>query len=297
MTASLAVLLCAAWSPHVRLPALRTIPRACTPHCVFDDVGNAAANMSSTMKNLFEGSVRTVTGDESYEFGDWTKKAVSDMTGKDASEYQFGDITKKAVADFTGKEVGTYKFGDLTTAALTKTEDALADARDAYFNDLPTALWNQAFGELTSAQRRDVVIAICQLAAAALMSLTLVNAILHSLQTFAAWVHVCKVSGLSPLYSAAQWGSFLNAHATLRLTLDVPTLPLRVLAAIIIVPSYRAALLKLQKRMPWRENRPILNRLAALGVAWLLINGMAVNGVTAIGVWVCARLVGVPAFG
>ena len=253
--------------------------------------------MSSTMKNLFEGSVRTVTGDESYEFGDWTKKAVSDLTGKDASEYQFGDITKKAVADFTGKEVGTYKFGDLTTAALTKTEDALADARDAYFNDLPTALWNQAFGELTSAQRRDVVIAICQLAAAALMSLTLVNAILHSLQTFAAWVHVCKVSGLSPLYSAAQWGSFLNAHATLRLTLDVPTLPLRVLAAIIIVPSYRAALLKLQKRMPWRENRPILNRLAALGVAWLLINGMAVNGVTAIGVWVCARLVGVPAFG
>ena len=68
--------------------------------------------MSSTMKNLFEGSVRTVTGDESYEFGDWTKKAVSDMTGKDASEYQFGDITKKAVTNFTGKD--DYEFGDVT---------------------------------------------------------------------------------------------------------------------------------------------------------------------------------------
>jgi|TARA_B100000524_G_scaffold107696_1_gene52056 hypothetical protein len=36
-----------------------------------------------------------------YVFGDITKKAVSDFTGKD--EYQFGDISKKLMDNLFGK--------------------------------------------------------------------------------------------------------------------------------------------------------------------------------------------------
>ena len=52
---------------------------------------------------LFENTVRSVTGDVSYQFGDWTRGArdqgartISELTGQDASEYRFGDVTKKA---------------------------------------------------------------------------------------------------------------------------------------------------------------------------------------------------------
>ena len=53
---------------------------------------------------LFEDAVRSVSGDENYQFGDWTKGKITELTGKDASDYKFGDITKKAFTNFTGKD-------------------------------------------------------------------------------------------------------------------------------------------------------------------------------------------------
>ncbi|KAG7357522.1 hypothetical protein IV203_002210 [Nitzschia inconspicua] len=55
-----------------------------------------------------------------YEFGDITREVnnqrkawVEDFLGKEAAEqYQFGDITKKAITNFTGKD--KYEFGDVT---------------------------------------------------------------------------------------------------------------------------------------------------------------------------------------
>jgi len=38
---------------------------------------------------------------KNYQFGDITKKALSNFTGKD--EYQFGDVTKKIMGDLFGK--------------------------------------------------------------------------------------------------------------------------------------------------------------------------------------------------
>ena len=36
-----------------------------------------------------------------YEFGDITKKTLTNITGKD--EYEFGDVTKKVLGDMFGK--------------------------------------------------------------------------------------------------------------------------------------------------------------------------------------------------
>jgi hypothetical protein len=66
------------------------------------------------------------TGRESYEFGDISREIenrrrqwVKDYLGEEAAkDYEFGDITKKAIADFTGKAPGKYQFGDITKTLL-----------------------------------------------------------------------------------------------------------------------------------------------------------------------------------
>jgi hypothetical protein len=57
-----------------------------------------------------------ISGDEDYQLGDLTKKALFKYTGKE--QYQFGDVTKTAITKYTGKE--QYEFGDVTKKALTK---------------------------------------------------------------------------------------------------------------------------------------------------------------------------------
>lgn len=228
------------------------------------------------------------------QFGDMTKKAVTGLTGKDASEYQFGDITKKAVSEFTGK--GEYEFGDLTRAALAKTDSVIGDARDQYFNELPSALWKQLFGGLSEVQRNDVVIAICQVVAVGLLSLALVNSVLLSVQTISAWIVICCRTGLSPLAAGAQWSAFLGVLGTIRLAIDIPTLPLRALAACFVTFRYRDVTNSLQRRLPLRDEQPVLNRLLALGVAWASINIVGVGAVTTILLWLASLALRVPVF-
>ena len=244
-----------------------------------------------------ENTVRGVTGDDDYQFGDFTKGKVKELTGKDPSQYKFGDITKKAVSDFTGKDPSSYEFGDLTRAALGKADAAIGDARDQYFNELPTALWRQVFGGLTVQQRTDVIIAICQVGAVAMLSLALVNSLLLSLQSVVAWAIVCARTGLSPLASTQQWSAYLGTLATIRLGIDVPTLPVRVLAACFVTLRYRDVTNALQRRLPLRDEQPVLNRLLAIGVAWAGINCMAVGSATAVVMWIASLALRVPVFG
>ena len=49
-----------------------------------------------------------------------TQKA-REITGQE--DYQFGDITRQAVANFTGKDVGEYEFGDITREVLRRREE------------------------------------------------------------------------------------------------------------------------------------------------------------------------------
>ena len=63
-----------------------------------------------------EGAIRKVTGDESYRFGDLTKKAAGGA--KEAVE----DVVRKATGD------DGYEFGDLTKRALSDADRALSDS-------------------------------------------------------------------------------------------------------------------------------------------------------------------------
>ena len=69
---------------------------------------------------LIEDAVRTVTDNPDYQFGDLTKGAIKELSGKDMEDYEFGDISKRiagqaqegfvsTATSITGKDTCAYK--------------------------------------------------------------------------------------------------------------------------------------------------------------------------------------------
>ena len=77
-------------------------------------------DLTKEMDNRAQKVVAEFTGKEDYEFGDISmaleerrKQWVEDTLGKEAADnYEFGDLTKNAMKNFTGKD--EYEFGDVT---------------------------------------------------------------------------------------------------------------------------------------------------------------------------------------
>jgi hypothetical protein len=231
---------------------------------------------------------------DEYQFGDITKGALGKMAGKSADEYQFGDITKGALGKMAGKSADEYQFGDITRKVLTDADRAFSEAREAYFNELPMALFRRLFGDLDESQRRDVMVALCHFGAVVLLSYSLVLNMQIGLTTALAWCVSSTRTGLSPL-APDMWSTFVGTYSTLRLALEAPLLPLRALATLVIVPKYRNVLISLHRRLPLKESSPVLNRLVALAIAWFVGNIVGVSCVTAIVLWLGSTLVtGVP---
>jgi hypothetical protein len=73
-------------------------------------VNDENKNKTNAPISFFEGAVQSLTGDGQYQFGDLSKKALSELTGKDfasrnsTEQYEFGDISKKVVSQ-AGKAV------------------------------------------------------------------------------------------------------------------------------------------------------------------------------------------------
>jgi len=259
--------------------------------------GNASA---------FENIMRGITGDDSYKFGDMTKKAattasttvattIKDLTGKDATDYQFGDITKKAVASLAGKETfDDYQFGDITSRVLTDADKTIAGWRDDTFNDLMPQLWQQLVGRLSEQERGDLVVAMVQLIACFLLAFGLVLNLTVGASIAVAWAVSAFSARTSPLASGAAWSSFLTTHGTLRLGLDPLLFPVRALAALFLTRYYRRNIVWMQERLPFRDEQPVINRCLALALAWLLGNGLAVASLTAAVLWAISAVAGVP---
>lgn len=158
---------------------------------------------------------------------------------------------------------------------LSEADKQLADARDAYFDELPTALWRQLFGGLTTAQRGDLIVALVQLAGALLLSYSLVANLCLACTATISWGIAASRAAASPLASAAGWSSFLTTHSTIRLLTDAPLWPLKVfVATAVVLPRYRRGLSQLQRALPVRQ--PVIQRALSFAVAWLLVNVGAV---------------------
>lgn len=212
---------------------------------------------------------------------------------------QFGDITRKfsadaqsqlsaAVSNFTGQE--GYEFGDVSRKLLDDADRALATARDQYFDDLPAVLWRQLFQELSVPQRRDLAVALCQLLATFLVAYNVIANVGLAGSIALAWGVSCHRTGLSPL-APGMWTSYLATLTTLGTVMSPLLLPVRVLLAIAITPSYRRLVSALQGSLPLRS-KPGLNRVLALLVVWLA-GGFITACVAVLGVSAASKLAGV----
>lgn len=189
-----------------------------------------------------------------------------------------------------------YEFGDATRKLLGDTDRALASARDAYLAELPGALWRQTFAGLSENQRRDLFLSLAQLMAAALLCLSAVINMTLACTISVAWTVTCSSTGVSPLASFAGWSRFLSTLATLRLAIDPPLLPLRCLAALVLLPRYRNATKGLQRVLPMSERYILLNNALAFAAAWLLINVLGSAAIACVGVGMASIATGVPLF-
>ena len=81
--------------------------------------------MRQQVRSLIEDLKKSITGDENYQLGDLSKKAIMKYIGKET--YSVGDITRKALED---KKSGNAKqlLKDINTD-FTKQELALRDAK------------------------------------------------------------------------------------------------------------------------------------------------------------------------
>ena len=245
---------------------------------------------------LIEDAVRTATGNEDYEFGDWTRGAIKDLSGKDADDYQFGDITRKVLGDAAGKDADEYQFGDITRKVLGDADRVLADARDAYFEELPTALWRQLFGGLSQPQRQDLIVSLVQLVVTFVLSFSFVMNGSMAVTIAIAWAASCSGSGLSPLATSVEWARFLTTHSTLRLAVDLPLLPVQALVALVLSRYFRRATAFLQRALPLRKQQLVLNRALSYGIAWLLINILSCAALACLGIGLASAVTRVPIF-
>ena len=96
----------------------RRVKSAVADFCGKDEY--AFGDLSTEIDRRVKDRVSAFTGRDEYEFGDIAREIESrrqewakDFLGEEAAaNYQFGDLTKKAISNLTGKD--DYEFGDLT---------------------------------------------------------------------------------------------------------------------------------------------------------------------------------------
>ena len=173
-----------------------------------------------------------------------TKGVVRDLTGKDASEYQFGDITKKAVMNFTGKE--DYEFGDISRKVIADAESSLEALRDAYFRDLPNELQRLILGGLPKEQREALISAITSYGSMAVLVWSLVSTTCTAGLVFTAWTRACLRATCTD-----RWAKTIATIPTLRL-LEPALLPVKALLFVLSIHRYQRTALSVQRRLPKR---------------------------------------------
>ena len=160
------------------------------------------------------------------------------------------------------------------TAKVVSDADA---ALNAWTADFMAEFPMQLIGSNLDVRQRQAVISfIMQLGAVALLSWSLASSVTTSLTLALSWGYASAVSGLSPL-APGQWTRFAATHHTLCFSAEPLLLLLRALGTLLLLQPHQTALCALQRRLPWRESLPRLNRVFALVVAFCAGNGVAAH--------------------
>ncbi|CAJ1953997.1 unnamed protein product [Cylindrotheca closterium] len=150
---------------------------------------------SSKLKSLVESAVQSIIGDQDYLFGDYTKKRLSDLTGKDYNSsnatYEIGEITSDIVSHTGGVILGNdqYRFGDLTSRAIRGAEVSLHTWKGRTLD--PVHLYNQYMDQFTPDQRNILIVAFIRLLAIALVTWGFYGNLATSLYFCGGWLQTC----------------------------------------------------------------------------------------------------------
>jgi hypothetical protein len=244
---------------------------------------------------LFESLVQQVTGDETYHFGDLTKQALSDLTGKNvtADGYQFGDISKNVATtvgqSITGDE--DYQFGDITKGSLRKIEQDLEEWKTENLSELPNSIFQQTFGGLSPVQRRELIVAFVRLGAIGLLAWGVVANLCTAGVLSLAWMQTVGSTATAtlptmpilPLWTRVDpvvWKSSLMQYTSLRLVLDPFLLVVKAAGTLFMFLPYVRCIGEIERRIPkpWRSRAPLICRGMALATAFT-VNNLVLSGI------------------
>jgi len=261
--------------------------------------------IAGPLQFLFESLVQQATGDESYHFGDLSKKTLSSLTGKNVTRegYQFGDISKH-VATQAGQRLTHnegYQFGDLTEAGLKQLEQSLADWKFKNLSDLPNSIFQRTFEGMSPEQRREVIIAFVRLAAIGVLAWGVMANLCAIGVLSIAWMKTILQFGgqlapttsavgaipislpllpVGPKVNSVVWNAVLTKYTSLRLFMDPFLLVVKAVGTIYLFLPYIQFIDKTEKRIPleWRKRAPLITRAAALALAFA-VNNLVLSGI------------------
>jgi hypothetical protein len=222
--------------------------------------------------SFIEGAVKSLTGDDSYQFGDYSKKALTDTT---SALSQAGKVV-------TGNEA--YVFGDITKGYLNDMESALDEWKDKEFNDLAKEAFQQVFGKMSRSERQALLLSTIRILAIALLSWGCVANLCTSLTVTLSWTKASLAAAdrgcWNPLRSnALQRQVFWTTYSYARLLLDPFFLVVQGAGTLFLFDRYQRFVWNIQQKwitQAQRDKYPLLYRVAALFLAF--VSNLAVAG-------------------
>jgi hypothetical protein len=209
--------------------------------------------------SLLAGVVKTVTGNE---------------------EYQFGDLTRGTV-----RAAGS---------VLTYSEKALSALRESNIHDL-IEIFELYWKSMDRDDRAEAFTVVIHSGATVVLAYNFLANVMSGIVFAAVWAKISAETGISPL-SVGMWSKFLESKSTWDLFLGGPCLPARALLTIPWFFNYRQAVIGIARKSPLRKQFPIINRYASLVLAWLVANLGFVSCITAVMVKIGSLYTGVPVF-
>lgn len=201
------------------------------------------------------------------------------VTGNE--EYNFGDLTRGTV-----RAAGTL---------LTYSEKTLSALRDANIHELIEIFdlyWNKS---MSPDERTEAFTVAVYSGAIMVLAYNFLANVMAGMVFAAAWVKISLKAGISPL-SVNMWSKFLETRSTMDLLFGVPFLPARALLTIPWFFNYRKFVVGITRYSPLRKRFPIINRYTSLILSWVVANLAFVSCLTLLMVKMGSLFTGVPIF-
>ena len=240
-----------------------------------------SSSSSGAVTDTLEGWMRTITGDPTYQFGDLTKKAYREITGKDNfTAYEFGDVTRGVLTQtgrtLTGNE--DYQFGDLTKAQLAQLEATIQAWQSG---DPLQILWQQGILQsLSPRQRRELIVAMVRLGAVVLVTWGCVQNLCNALILAGAWfptrLQLAQQATASlssslwpPRGDSVAWRTLMASYSYYKIWIDPFLLLVKAAGSLVLVVPHLQFMNRLENsRWTWfppqRERYPLVHRILIL---------------------------------